>query len=179
MLTFVGQLRSSPFAGEPVLSSYRGHRLLSEDDFYAYAAFSKEKWSPVLLSFQQKWALLDRIFAALDTHIGERVERIILSSRVPGTRMPVRLGEGRIFQVVSPGAECARLHASGASFVAVYEGFVRHPMETGRNELALVWHRPPEDSATRDAFEALSLALRDIGLQRPEVDCTAILEALI
>lgn len=77
--------------------------------------------------------------------------------------MPVELGQDKVFQVVELQPEVDRLVWAGESFLAVYEGFVRHPLEQGNNELLVEWHNHCCDHA-QAKFGELSNRLRLMGL---------------
>lgn len=163
-LQFRAQMHTSPFKGQVFPSEMRQPILQNEADFVGFAQMARKEWAPILMSFPQKYQFLGQVFehiwACLDPHI----ERVLLNSRVPGMRMPLILGEERVFQIIDLEAAVNQLLPSGQSFLSVFEGFVRHPLEVGNNEIVLTWHNPQcADAATR--FQELSERLLKLGLE--------------
>jgi hypothetical protein len=162
-LSFRSRLLSSPFLPGVISANLQPSVLQSEADFAAHAAFARTTWVPVLLSFPQKHALFKDIVTAVWRHLGDSIDLMVMNCRVPaGGRMPAALGEERIFLVADLQPEINRLTRVGCSFVAIREGFVRHPMEEGDNGLDLDWHLPPKDAAQR--FSPLTSELLALGL---------------
>ena len=81
----------------------------------------------------------------------------------PAFACPIELGQEKVFQLVDPQPEIDRLNGAGESFVSIYEGFVRHPLEIGSNDLMLEWHNCHGSGAVCQ-FNDLSRRLRSIGL---------------
>lgn len=162
-LVFHGQLQASPFAGELFLSDIRPRALETEEDFIAYHQMARPTWASVWMSFPQK----SRLLAAIHRHVVETVwddvDHVLQVCRVPGIRMPVELGHEKIFQVVELAPEIERLESLGESFLSIHEGFVRHPMEEGMNDLRIQWHGARSPEAPRK-FQDLAQRLRALGL---------------
>ena len=165
-LLFEGQLSQSPFKGEYFLSDIRPRTLETEADFVSYRALARPTWAPVLMSFPQKGRFLSSILTCMLNTVWDDVDRLLMVCRVPGIRMPLELGQDKILQVVELAPEVERLSALGESFLAMDEGFVRHPLETGNNELRLQWHGARAHDAA-EKFAALCNALRSLGLHEP------------
>lgn len=161
-VVFAGRLLTSPFLGEIYLSNIRPYQLVTEDDFIAYTSLARASWAPVLMSFGQKSEFLNRIVEHVVDAVGQHNCRILLNCRVPGIRMPMALGKGNVFQVVDLSPEITRLTRAGESFVSIYEGFVRHPLEIGHNELLVEWHNCP-DAAAVSRFRELSFCFFSMG----------------
>lgn len=162
-LYFEGWLRASPFRGELFNSSFRQLELMSEADFIAYHELARSRWAPVWMSFAQKSRFMMAVYQHLVETVWDDVDRMIMVARVPSVRMPLELGQEKILQVVDLAPEVQRLEALGESFLSLYDGFVRHPLESGNNELRLQWHRPRAEHAARK-FEDLTQRLRALGL---------------
>ncbi|MGA2286884.1 hypothetical protein [Bradyrhizobium sp.] len=140
--------------------------LTSEADFTAMALMARAEWAPVLLSFAQRHDLMRRIFQTIDAVLGDTLQRILLHSRVPaGGRMPAILARETVFIVSELECEIARLLSAGLSFLSIHEGFVRHPLEVGNNEVEIAWHNPPEGGAAR--FNLLTSELNKLGFSAP------------
>lgn len=163
MLTFEGQLASTPSPGEFFLSNIRPRELATDHDFASYRALARADWAPVQMSFPQKCRYLEQIVGCIRETVWTDVDWRLMNCRVPGIRMPVSLGEEKILQVVELEPETQRLRALGYSFLAMKEGFVRHPSEVGDNRLRLDWHLPRRAGAVA-AFEDLCRRLRALGL---------------
>jgi hypothetical protein len=162
-LYFEGRLKASPFQGELFNSSFRQLELVTESDFIAYHELARSRWAPVWMSFSQKSRFMTAVYQHLVETVWDDVDRMIMVARVPSVRMPLELGQEKILQVVELAPEVQRLDALGESFLSLYDGFVRHPLESGNNELRLQWHRPRGEHAARK-FEDLTQRLRAMGL---------------
>lgn len=160
---FEGRLKASPFQGELFNSSFRQLELVTESDFIAYHELARNRWAPVWMSFAQKSRFMVAVYQHLVETVWDDVDRMIMLARVPSVRMPLELGQEKILQVVELEPEVQRLDALGESFLSLYDGFVRHPLESGNNELRLQWHRPRGEHAARK-FEDLTQRLRAMGL---------------
>lgn len=162
-LVFHGRLLDSPFEGELFLSDIRPGTLETEMDFVAYAQLARPNWAPVWMSFPQKCRFLGSIVQHIVDTVWDDIDLLLMICRVPGIRMPLELGQEKIFQVVELEPEIERLAALGQSFLSMDEGFVRHPMEIGNNDLRLQWHLPRGAQAVPH-FERLCERLRALGL---------------
>lgn len=163
-LTFRGVMRASPYRGQLFQSTFRQLELFTEADFAAYHELARRTWAPVLMSFSQKSRFMTELYGHLLKTVWDDIDRLILIARVPSVRMPQELGQEKIIQVVELESEVQRLDALGESFLSLDEGFVRHPLEWGANELRLQWHRPRGEEAAAKFFE-LTRRLRDMGLE--------------
>jgi hypothetical protein len=163
-LLFEGQLQSSPFHGEIFHSTFRQLELHTESDFVAFQQMARSRWAPVWMSFSQKSRFMSQVYQHILETVWDDVDRMLMVARVPSVRMPIELGQDKILQVVELAPEIQRLEALEESFLSLYDGFVRHPMESGNNELRLQWHRPRgADAAPK--FDKLCEKLRAMGLQ--------------
>ena len=162
-LCFEGKLQASPFQGELFNSSFRQLELVTEADFLAYHELARPRWAPVWMSFAQKNGFMTQVYRHLVETVWDDVDRMIMVARVPSVRMPLELGQEKILQVVELESEIQRLDALGESFLSLYDGFIRHPLESGNNELRLQWHRPRGDRAA-EKFALLVQRLRAMGL---------------
>ncbi|MBV8753545.1 MAG: hypothetical protein JO309_01555 [Pseudonocardiales bacterium] len=167
-LSFEAQLTSAPYAGTIIPSNRHPAVLDSEDDFAAAAQFARRSWAPVLMSFAQRHAFMARVFEKIRTVLADRIRRVVLHGRVPhGERMPPELASEGVFIVTELQPEVIRLTQTGESFLTFYEGFVRHPMEIGNNDVRIEWHNFPEDGPAR--FAALGDELLALGLTKVAV----------
>lgn len=165
-LCFEGQLQASPYQDELFKSTFRQLELFTEADFVAYHEMARSRWAPVWMSFQQKSRFMTAIYQQLVETVWDDIDRLIMVARVPSVRMPLELGQEKILQVVDMESEIQRLDALGESFLSLYDGFVRHPLESGNNELRLQWHHPRGDQAAHK-FALLTSRLRGMGLHAP------------
>lgn len=166
-MVFQAQMRHSPYKGQVFPSEMRQPILQGETDFLGFTAMARREWAPILMSFPQKYDFLGKVFEHIWASLDTQIERVILNSRVPGMRMPVDLGQERVFQVLDLAPEVARLQSTGQSFLTVFEGFVRHPLEIGNNELTITWYNPPSDEVAdaKGRFAQLAEKLLAMGLE--------------
>lgn len=163
-LTFNAYLRRCPYPDEITQAGLLPPQIATQDDFAAYAAFAKPAWAPVLLTFKQKYRLMDRVLAEISRTLDGEFQQILMSCRVPGvTRFPAAYNREDIFKVADMTVETQRLRAIGIPFLTLHEGFVRHPMEQGNNEFCLALHRPGISGA--HAFQTCVEALSALGLE--------------
>lgn len=166
-LVFEGALQASPFQGELFHSSFRQLELFTEADFVAYHELARNRWAPVWMSFAQKSRFMTELYQRLVETVWDDIDRMVMVARVPSVRMPVELGQEKILQVVELQPEIDRLDEMGESFLSLYEGFVRHPLEIGNNEVRLEWHRPRGEQAA-SKFDLLTQRLCAMGLKPAE-----------
>ncbi len=163
-LRFRATLRRSPYPDEISPADLMAPQIATEGDFAGYAAFAKPVWAPVLMTFAQKYRLMDTVLAEVRRTLGGQFEQILMTCRVPGvTRFPTAYNAEDIFKVADLTVETRRLRGLGMAFLTMHEGFVRHPMEQGNNEFELALHNPRADAGP--AFEACVEALSALGLQ--------------
>lgn len=163
-LLFEGRLKSSPFHGEIFHSSFRQLELHTESDFAAFQQMARSRWAPVWMSFSQKSRFISQIYQHIADTVWNDIDHLLMVARVPSVRMPMELGQDKILQAVEMAPEIQRLEALEESFLSLYEGFVRHPMEGGNNEVRLQWHSPRcSDAAPK--FQDLCERLRALGLR--------------
>lgn len=171
-LSYEGVLSASRRTPAHARSKYHIPSFRDEGDFARFQMIARTSWTASLVNYEEMYALLARIVAAIRRHAGAANEEILLNSRMPATsRMPSELFGSDIFLVQDVQAEARLLEAERRSFVAVREGFVRDYIEAGRNELLLDWYAPPLDGQARFAamvgeFEALGIETRRV-VRRP------------
>lgn len=166
-LVFEGALQASPFQGELFHSSFRQLELFTEADFVAYHEMARNRWAPVWMSFVQKSRFMVDIYQCLAETVWNDIDHMVMVARVPSVRMPLELGQEKILQVVELQSEIDRLNKLGESFLSMYEGFVRHPLESGNNDVRLEWHQPRGEQAA-SKFDLLTQRLRAMGLKPAE-----------
>jgi hypothetical protein len=163
-LIFNAHLCRCPYPDEITQVGLLPPQLVTQDDFAAYAAFAKPTWVPVLLTFMQKYRLMDAVLAEIRRTLDGEFRQLLMTCRVPGvTRFPTAYNSEDIFKVADLTAETQRLRAFGIPFLTLHEGFVRHPMEQGENEFRLALHRPGVSGER--AFRACVEALLRLGLE--------------
>lgn len=163
ILSFHATLQRPPYPEEIQRAGLLPPQIATETDFAAYRAFAKVKWAPVLLNFQQKYRFMEGLLAAIRNHLGGEFDLILMTCRVPGVlRFPAAFNAEDIFKVATLEPEAGRLRARGLRVLTVHEGFVRHPMEVGGNELALTFDAPSDAAA--DGFTALCAEITASGL---------------
>lgn len=163
-LTFNAHLHRCPYPDEITQAGLLPPQIATEDDFAAYAAFAKPTWVPVLLTFVQKYRLMDAVLAEIRRTLDGEFRQLLMTCRVPGvTRFSTAYNAEDVFKVTDLTAEAQRLEALGIPFLTLHEGFVRHPMEQGENEFRLTLHRPGPSGEL--AFRACVEALRGLGLE--------------
>lgn len=166
-LSFHAHLHRNPYPAEIIPAGLLPPQVATEDDFACYAMFAKPNWVPVLLSFAQKYRLMEAVLAEIRRTLDGQFQQIVMTCRVPGVlRFPAAYNAPDIFKVADLAMETQRLRAFGIPFLAMHEGFVRHPMEQGENEFRLELHRPGPAAAA--AFGECRLALRALGLDEDE-----------
>jgi hypothetical protein len=163
ILTFHATLQRAPYPEEIQRTGLLPPQIATETDFAAYRAFAKAEWAPVLLNFQQKYRFMEGILAAIRNHLGGDFDLILMTCRVPGVlRFPTAFNADDIFKVAALEPEACRLRARGLRLLTLHEGFVRHPMEVGGNELAMTLDAPTDAAAVR--FAALCEEITASGL---------------
>lgn len=163
-LRFRATLQRPPYPDDIVPADLMPPQITTEADFAGYATFAKPVWAPVLVTFAQKYRLMDTVLAEIRRTLGGQFEQILMTCRVPGaTRFPTAYNAEDIFKVADLTVETARLRALGIPFLTLHEGFVRHPMEQGSNEFELALHNPRSDAGP--GFEECVQALCALGLE--------------
>lgn len=149
MLHYHATLTRRPYPDEVIPAELpQSPQLFSEDDFRAYRALSKPDWVPILVSFGQKYRLMDTLLGIVNDHLDHHFDTLLMSCRVPGTmRFPDRFNSAKVFLVADIQAECLRLDRRGTPYAAISEGIIRHPMEEGQNEFTLRLSSPGADAA--------------------------------
>lgn len=138
LLSFAATLTQPPYAAERIETGHLPPQVITESDFAAYRSFAKPDWAPVLVSFEQKYRFMDALLARIRGHLDGQFDLILMTCRVPGViRFPTAFNAEDIFKVAELEPEATRLRARGLRVLTLHEGLVRHPMELGRNELAL------------------------------------------
>ena len=168
MLEFLAYMTRVPYPEACVSGDFNSLQLETADDFAAYRAMAQADWPPILVSFSQKYQILDRVLGAIETHLDADYDVLLMTLRVPGAmRFPRRFYSDRLFLVASPEAEAQRLQAAAKRVLILREGLVRHPMETGRNELSMRLLNPAADVVPR--FDACCREFEAIGFdaERP------------
>ncbi|GAA4222757.1 hypothetical protein GGQ68_001005 [Sagittula marina] len=157
-LAYHSQLRHRPYPDQVISGDFNSLQLETADDFAAYRAMAQSRWAPILVSFSQKYQILDRVLAAIEAHLDDDYDVLLTTLRVPGAmRFPKRYYDDRLFLVADLAMETARQVSRGARVLVMQEGLVRHPMETGQNELVLTLHNA-DAAATRFAACGQDLA---------------------
>jgi len=150
MLEYRSYLCDHPFANEVISGDFNSLQLETADDFAAYRAMAQADWPPILVSFSQKYKILDKVLETIETHLDDDYDVLLMTLRVPGAmRFPKRYYSDRLFLVVDLGMETKTLLDRGKRVLVVQEGLVRHPMETGQNELFVTLHNPDPDVGPR------------------------------
>lgn len=163
-LIFNAHLHRCPYPDEITQAGLLPPQIATEDDFAAYAAFAKPTWAPVLLTFVQKYRLMDAVLTEIRRTLDGEFRQLLMTCRVPGvTRFPPAYNCEDILKVSDLTVEAQRLRALGIPFLTMHEGFVRHPMEQGENEFRLALHRP--GALGEPAFRVCVEALRGLGLE--------------
>ncbi|MGL6208438.1 MAG: hypothetical protein ACRC14_01250 [Paracoccaceae bacterium] len=166
MLDFLGYMTRVPYPEACVSGDLNALQLETADDFAAYRAMAQADWPPILVSFSQKYQILDRVLGAIETHLDADYDVLLMTLRVPGAmRFPRRFYSDRVFLVASPEREAQRLHSAAKRVLILHEGLVRHPMETGRNELSMRLLNPAADAGAR--FDACCREFEAIGFDAP------------
>jgi hypothetical protein len=155
-------LHEHPFENEVISGDFNSLQLETADDFAAYRAMAIADWPPILVSFSQKYQILDKVLETVETHLDDDYDVLLMTLRVPGAmRFPKRYYSERVFLVADLEMEKKRLLEWNKRVLVVQEGLVRHPMETGQNELFLTLHNPKSDAGSR--FAACSEGLEALG----------------
>jgi hypothetical protein len=107
--------------------------------------------------------LMKSVVGAVRRYLDGRVDNVVINCRVPaGGRMAYELGDVGVFLVSELAPEAERLARAGRSFLTIDEGLVRHPLETGDNQIDLDWHLPSADG--EQCFALLTQELVRLGL---------------
>lgn len=163
-MTYRAQLRRNPWPDEILPAGLEPPQVMTDDDFACYAMFAKPTWAPVLLSFPQKYRLMALVLEEIRTHLGGHFEQLVMTCRVPGVmRFPNTYNAPDVFKVADLPMAVEQMQALGVPFLAMHEGFVRHPMEQGENEFVLTLYS--QSPAAQEAFLACSKALNALGLE--------------
>lgn len=162
ILEYRSYLREHPFENEMISGDFNSLQLETADDFAAYRAMAQADWPPILVSFSQKYQILDKVLEAIETHLDADYDVLLMTLRVPGAmRFPKRYYSDRLFLVADLAMETHVLLKKGKRVLVVQEGLVRHPMETGQNELFLTLHNAAADAGPR--FTACRQDLAELG----------------
>lgn len=164
---FRATLIRAPYAQEPQQVGFLPPQVESETDFAAYRAFAKTDWPPILMNFAQKHRFMDELLTSIRRHLGGEFDLLLMTCRVPGVmRFPAAFNAEDVFKIAEIEPEASRLAAQGLRLLTLREGFVRHPMEQGANELELTLRGGSESG--RRGFAALGAEILASGLWRAE-----------
>ncbi|WP_444922477.1 hypothetical protein ACJJID_09275 [Microbulbifer sp. CnH-101-G] len=130
------RLLRNPYPQNPKLCAAQTLPLQGESDFLAISLLPVGN-IPVLLSFSEHYQLLVELLECVD-HSGVEIETILLRMQMPaGGRMPKLFLQERVLMLQDVQTEELILQKAGKPYLVVEDTLVRHPLESGRNNICI------------------------------------------
>lgn len=132
-------------------------------DFDSYRMLGRGTWPASRVTYERKYELLSEIFDLIRKHAAGQFSEMLVYSRMPSImRMPKPLFGPDVFFLLGLDDEAQRLQPTGLSFLTIREGFVRHALEDGDNQITVRWFNAPDLALV--AMQEISKALEALGI---------------